>query len=164
MQRLEFKNFKLLGNITREIQTQGIAINELGSDVSQALVIAKHIEHAFVPGNILLDRCILDGLVYTKVLNGKHMVSDVIMHYAYHIFDELSMKYDVIFYVEPTLPLQVDGIRSLDADFFANVVSTFEEYLRGYFTFTQAFVVRIAGSREERVQKVLATLKERKLL
>lgn len=157
MFRSEFRKFTLLGNITRGIQDKGIQINELGSDWSQSLVIAKHIEHYFFNGNALLDRCILDGLVYTKVLFEQGKVSVGVLSYAEFVFKQIIQKekYDLIFYIEPTLPLKNDNVRSTDIDFFNQVKETFENYIQQY----NLNVVRLSGSREERVNTVIKNLK-----
>jgi nicotinamide riboside kinase len=156
MQLPEFKNFKLLGNITRDLKSKGIEINEKGSDWTQTLVIAKHIEHALTPGNVLLDRCILDGCVYTRVLYQNSInVSSMLLDFAHYVFNKLISLYDVIFYIEPTLPLKEDGVRSTKPLFFDAVVLEFEKYLGACKN-----CYRIEGSREKRVQQVLQILKE----
>jgi nicotinamide riboside kinase len=155
-----FRKFSILGNITRGIQERGVPINELGSDWSQSLVIAKHIEHYFYKGDAILDRCILDGVVYTDVLHQiEKRVSDPVREFAVHTFKELALKkrYDVIFYVEPTLPLVTDNVRSTDVEFFNHVKSFFKAYIDGY----GLKVIPISGSREERVKMIINTLQER---
>lgn len=155
-----FRKFSVLGNITRGIKERGVEINELGGDWSQSLVVAKHIEHFFHKGNALLDRCMLDGMVYTDALFlHEKRISDPVRQFAEHAFKELvcKKKYDTIFYVEPTLPLERDEIRSTDQVFFRNVTELFNAYISGY----KVDVVRIKGSREERVKSVIDTLKDK---
>ena len=152
----EFADYQVYGNITREIKARGIRINEHGSDWSQALVIAKHIEYALTPGNALLDRCILDGLVYTRVLYASGNVGKDLYNHAAHVYEHLIGCYDLIFYTRPVLPLTDDAVRSTDNLFFQQVVNQFDEIIRvGQRDNQFTKLVVIEGSREERIQQVL---------
>lgn len=152
--RNEFRKFSFLGNITRGIKERGVEINEGGSDFSQSLVIAKHIEHLFTRGGAILDRCILDGVVYTYVLRNQGKISQEVMDYAIKMFQEMIGQYDFIFYVMPELPLVTDNIRTTDIQFFGDVVNTFSAFILEY----KIPVVQLKGSREERVQTVINTV------
>lgn len=151
-----FRKFTVLGNITRGIKELGVEINEGGSDWSQILVTAKHIEHFFFKGDAILDRCMLDGVVYTDVLHQDNRVTRDVRNHAVHVFNQLVRikKYDILFYVEPTLPLVWDDVRSNDALFFRNVKDTFNAYIDGY----NIDVIKIQGSRQERVESVIKAL------
>lgn len=152
--RPEFRKFTVLGNITRGIKDRGIEINEGGSDFSQSLVISKHIEHFFFKNNVILDRCMLDGMVYTEVLyRYNKQISEPVYYYARHVFEQLVLKlgYDVMFYIDPTLPIVTDNVRSTKLDFFNQVKEVFEQYIKEY----NINVIHISGDRDHRVESII---------
>lgn len=150
----EFRKFTVLGNITRGIKECGIEINESGGDFSQSLVISKHIEHFFFKHDAILDRCMLDGMVYTEVLyRCYHKISAPVYHYAIHMFESLVLRrgYDVLFYIDPILPVVTDNVRSTKDDFFNQVKETFEQYIKEY----NINVIHISGDRDHRVKSII---------
>lgn len=154
------RDFHVLGNITRGIKDLGIDICEDGSDWSQYLVTAKHIEHFFHKGNCLLDRCILDGLAYTKALYNLGVVSERVIRHVEHVGKEIihhRNTYDVIFYIKPELPLVDDGVRTVDQGFFDDVVKCFNGYMIDW----NIPVVTLSGSIEERYEAVINRLKDK---
>ena len=156
----EFRKFKILNNITRGIKDLGIPINEGGSNWSQSLVMAKHIEHYFTKGNCLLDRCLVDGIAYTQALYKLEMVDDWMRNYAMDVTDKLLRQgsgYDIVFYVKPELPLANDGVRTTEKEFFDLVVLKFEQALYDY----NVKPVILSGSREQRVKTVVDTLNKK---
>ncbi len=147
------KRYIFRGNITRSIRESGISINEAGSESSQLLVLAKHLEH-YVPENIILDRCALDGLVYTAYLFERGMVSRDILRIAEAIFENL--KYDLIFYLTPEFEIVDDKVRSTDLTFRDRVAELFDEYIDSY----KLNVIHLTGSIEERVTQFKSALKD----
>lgn len=156
----QLRKFQVLGNITRGIKELGIPICEGGSNWSQALVIAKHIEHYFTKGNCLLDRCLLDGIAYTEALYTMGKIDDWTRNYALTVTDKLLRQgdgYNQVFYVKPELPLADDGVRTIDRTFFDLVVLKFEQAIVTY----NVDVIELSGSREQRVATVIKTLKDK---
>lgn len=148
----EFRNFSALTNMTRAVQAKGIGINELGGDWSQALIIAKHIERQLSPGNLLFDRFILDGIVYTRALYEQGKVGPQTLNYASWVYDQLIKDPTVLlFYVEPELPLADDSVRSVKREFFDEIVRWFNYYIKT----SNLDPIRLRGSREERVKTVI---------
>lgn len=70
-------------------------------------------------------------------------------------FVDRNAKYDIVFYIPPEIPLEEDGVRSLDPEFQRKVDEHYREVLeeRGIKYIT------ITGSVEERVRKALEHLK-----
>ena len=77
-----YKDYKFVDEVTRYVKkTYDVKINEIGGTETQLYILAEHIKnHLRSDENLILDRCILDGYVYTKyqVLNGK--VSEQVLH------------------------------------------------------------------------------------
>jgi len=145
------KNYIFNGNTTRNAKKKGVAINEAGSDESQLLVFAHHLEN-YIPKNVILDRCALDGLVYTTYLYERKQVSKETLQIAEAIFENL--KYDIIFYIKPEFDIVKDGVRSTELEFRDRIVELFDEYIESY----RIPVIPLTGSVDERVDAVLATI------
>ena len=149
----EFKNFTFVTGITRDLEKLGVPINEKGTDVTQQFIMAKHYQYAQIKTDCVLDRCVLDGLAYTTCFRSK--IPSWMWNYFINMFSNLIKKYDYIFYVEPELPLVSDGTRTIDNHFFNQVVNQFDKLIAEF----EIPVVRLSGTVENRIQKILTTIK-----
>lgn len=148
-------NFVYVPEITRQIREQfKVAINEDGNDFTQSLIINKHIENYLLYLNqdktTVLDRCILDGLIYTDWLHQENRVSTYVYNFAISTYFKLIDKLDVIFYTDPCdVPLVDDGERSTNVQFRQTIADSFEKYLPGL-----SNVVRLQGSVIDRMNQI----------
>jgi predicted ATPase len=147
-----------LTSLTRDLNNSGLTINERGNDETQLAVINKHAERLRTEYStdfdcLFLDRCALDGYAYTMQLADTGQVSDVTLMYVARMFELLISDYTCIFYVEPELPLTIDGQRSTERKFFDGVVAAFSDIIQT----TDIEIVRVSGTVEER----LKTIKQR---
>ena len=64
------KNFRYVDEVTRKIKSGGNEINNTANnyDQTQLLICEDHLRNIRLEGNYLLDRCIVDGYVYTRYL------------------------------------------------------------------------------------------------
>jgi nicotinamide riboside kinase len=149
---LASKNFQFQASTIRDITKQyGIEVNDLGSDLTQILVMAKHIENAYKKGNWILDRCVLDSIAYgyCSKLETETYATNLIT------LKQLMPKYNLVFYIEPELPVVDDGFRSVDKVYFKKIVDSFEYYISH-----ESAVIRLSGSIEERYNKVMEEIKK----
>jgi len=147
----KFKNYMICDEVTREIREMGFDINEAGSDVTQLLIMQKHIVNIFMNENMLTDRTSLDGLVYTTYLSLKHNVSQDTVKKARRIYDKTIDEYDHVFYIRPEFNIVEDGIRSTDLQFRDDIVEIFE----GLLSEINRPVHVLTGSVRERVEQVM---------
>lgn len=154
-------NFSFIPEITRSLNTEfGISINEKCTEITQTLIMAKHIENHlnFKNGkrSYIMDRCILDGLVYTQYFTKAKILTDnVMLDLARRMYAMLIKDIDVIFYTDPKdVLLHDDGVRSNSVSFRNEVISLFEHYLPDL----RGKVVRLQGTVEQRMQKIQDTL------
>ena len=148
-----FNNFNYEPEITRWAKkTYGLAINEGGDDLTQLAILNRHLHNhlAYKNKNVLLDRCILDGLVYTGYLYMNNKISEEVNEYATFLFQKLIQDIDIIFYTEPDIPLVDDGERSVNVEFRDTIVKLFEEAIELF----NIPVVRLSGSAEERLNVI----------
>ena len=140
--------------ITRRMQKKGLAINESGNDITQLLIMNSHIKNSLID-NVIMDRCALDGLVYTDWMYDKKKVSHWVREYAEHVFNLLIDRYDHIFYLVPEFSLEDDGIRSTNLQFRDDIVDLFDHYIKEY----KIPVIKLTGTVEQRLNKIKETIK-----
>ena len=65
-----FNNYKFVDEVTRKVGRMGHVINEQGDDVTQLFILKEHLTNHVIPPdeNWVLDRCVVDGYVYTRWL------------------------------------------------------------------------------------------------
>jgi len=146
-------DFKFKTSLTRGMQKAGYDINEDGDEVTQLAIMTKHLQRLNEKGNIIYDRCALDGYAYSMPLVKNLRVLGAIKE----LFLAMIDRYDIIFYVEPELPLVEDGQRTVNKDFFDKVVQSFDTIIKSY----TIPVIRLSGSTEERAKIFFASLQEK---
>lgn len=130
------ERFEYVTEVTRRIQRMGVTINDEAKnyDLTQSLIISDHLlnymkvhdQSDYNIKDILLDRCIVDGYIYTKYFYEQNKVSTKVMNFAEYWFKELTCKYDVIFYTNPAdVKLIDDGIRSTNNDFRDRIIELY---------------------------------------
>lgn len=147
--------YKFRTSLTRGMQEAGYNINEDGDETTQLAIMVKHFQRLSEKGDVIYDRCALDGYAYSMALPIRLKVLDVIRD----LFLLMINKYDIIFYVEPELPLVEDGQRTTKKDFFDTVVQSFETLIKSF----SVPVIRIKGSVEERVKQVILAIQDKEI-
>ena len=149
-----FKDYKVCDETTREVKAMGLAINEEGSDISQTLIMQKHIINVFMYDNMVTDRTALDALVYTVYLKDTGRVSEDTLRSLKEMYDKCIKEYDYLFYISPEFPLVSDGVRSDDEDFRDTIVLLFEGFLS---EFPREFTT-LSGSVRDRLEQLMKTV------
>jgi nicotinamide riboside kinase len=158
-----YKDYKFVDEVTRYVRrTYDVKINEIGGTETQLYILAEHIKnHLRSDENLMLDRCILDGYVYTKyqVVNGK--VSEQVLHAFNGVFGVLVDKLDYIFYTDPSdVKLVDDGERSIDVKFRDDIIVLFEDLITYKMSpKNREKVIRLKGSVEQRMKTIEKYLK-----
>jgi nicotinamide riboside kinase len=154
----QLNDFIFRSNLLRGLKEMGIPINEIGDTTTQLYVMTKFYEFLHTPGNAILDRCALDGMAYTMFF---YKDMPFAMQQVFEgLFEQMIRKYDAICYVVPELPLIDDGVRSVDKNFYEQVIQNFEILISEF----EIPVHYISGTVEERKQQVLniiSSLKEK---
>lgn len=149
-----FEGYAICDEVTREIKDMGFDINEAGSDLTQLLIMQKHIVNIFMNERMLTDRTSLDGLVYTTYLSLKHKVDMPTLEKARRIYNKTITEYDYLFYIRPEFDIVDDGVRSTNMQFRDEVVDIFE----GLISEIPRPVNVLTGSVRERVEQVMRTV------
>lgn len=127
-------DWEYVPSVTREIKKKyGVTINEAGDDITQLLMVGGDLHNSMIydKKSIIMDRCIIDTLVYTQWMYLKGQVtSDTLVH-AEHIFGLLISKLDHIFYTDPAdIEIEDDGVRSTDKKFRDEIIDLFEVIIK----------------------------------
>jgi nicotinamide riboside kinase len=143
--------------VTRYVKrTYNVPINEHAGDVTQLLILNQHLTNSFIAGDVIMDRCIIDGLVYTEWLYKKNKVSAWVYNYAWNLFSVLLQKIDLVFYCSADFDLVDDGERSTDVDFRKQIVAAMEYKIHNWCKPEQ--LVELSGTVEQRMQTIKQTL------
>lgn len=152
----KYNDWKFEPEITRSLKEKfGVNINESGDSITQLLVLNSHLENVVKHknNNVVLDRCIVDGLVYTTYQYMTEKIhTDVFLH-AKYMFDLLIDKYDIIFHIEPEFPVVDDGVRSIDETFRSTIAKLINEALQSNCV-NKSKIVKLTGSVEERLKQI----------
>lgn len=155
-------DFKFIPEVTRYIKRKyALPINEQGSLLTQMMIMNQHVANAYNVNNnqsihVILDRCSIDGLIYTHWLckNGLDMSA---YSFAQIMHEHTVNKYDVIFVTSTEgVLLDDDGERSIDVGFRNDIIKLFDEH---FSTHEYDNVVVLKGSVKERLQTIKETLK-----
>ena len=123
--------FEFVDEVTRLVKREfSVPINENTTDLTQCLIVNKHIENTMRSREkevVIFDRCILDGLCYTGYLTLEGKVSKWVFDYTSEIYKQIINKLDCIFYTDPSdVELVDDGERSVNVEFRNKMIATFE--------------------------------------
>lgn len=151
-----FSEYSFVPEITRGIKKKyGLNINEDGDEFTQLLTVNSHLYNYldFKGKDVVLDRCILDGMIYTTYQYHMKKVPIEIYKYSEYLFSKLIGELDIIFYTEPDIPLVDDGERSSNKEFRDIIVNLFEEAIDHY----KINVVRLKGTVDNRLETIYNT-------
>ena len=156
--------FEFVPEVTRLVMREyDMLINEQGGDMTQLLIMTEHVRNIYRNRadkiirrvHTVLDRCALDGIVYSDWLYKKGKITQNCFECCKLIYDELRDQYDVIFYTDPkNIELTSDGQRSTNKDFREEIIYLFEQYLEFY----PGKVVVLSGTVESRLEQIKNTL------
>jgi len=153
-----FRKWSFVPEVTRVVKRMGFDINELGTNTTQLFILSEHLKNHHFRNNTMLDRCIIDGLVYTRYLCETGKVDKWVYQHSKNLFDMLIDKLDIIFYTDPDIPLVDDGERSVDVDFRKRIIKIFDEVLS--LPSIQHKTVRLRGDANERYETLIQNIKQ----
>lgn len=152
-------NWDYIPEVTRLVKREyNLPINEEGNDLTQIMIMAEHLRNAFInrDQHAVLDRCSLDGIVYTHWLCDNKKVSMGTYSHARYVFENTIEKYNLIIYTSPEdVPVVDDGERSVDIKFREGITTLFEQYLVHV---PEQKLLRVKGNVSERIQQILPRL------
>ena len=146
-------NYEFIDEITRRMVKKGLKINEAGSNTTQLLIMNEHIKNLLYE-NAIMDRCMVDGVVYTHWLYEQGNLERWVFDYAVNVFNHYKDRYDYIFYLKPEFAIVDDGVRSINTQFRDEIVDLFDQYINQ----VNIPVINLTGSVAERLEKFYITI------
>lgn len=148
---------RFVRNFTRDMVKRGLSINEAGTDETQLAIMQAHKDIVTSSDNIIMDRCMLDGIVYTTYLYRQGNVSEEVYQKCLDTFIHYIADYDKIYYMVPEFPLTGDEFRSGKVQYQKDIADIFEEVINKY----GIKVTKLTGTVGDRLVVVLNELRNR---
>ena len=148
-----FRKFNFVPEITRNLKKKyNLDINEDGDEFTQLITVNSHLYNYFdhKGKDVVLDRCILDGLIYTMYQYQKKKIPIEMYQYTEYLFKKLIGNIDIILYTEPDIPLVDDGERSVNKEFRDTIINLFEEAIDHF----KIDVIRLSGTVDNRMKTI----------
>jgi thymidylate kinase len=155
MQEL-YPEFEYIPEVTRLVKRiYDLPINEEGGDLTQLAIISQHLHNILLHHGknhtVIMDRCSLDGVVYTQWLYEQGKVNLQTVMTANNIFRQTIELYDTIFYTNPRdVNIEDDGERSTDMQFRDEIIELFDFYMKDF----KHKIIVLNGTVEERLQQI----------
>lgn len=155
---------------TDHAKKKGLKLNQEGNEESQQDILnflCDQIVGEPKDSNLILDRTVLDNLVYTMWLNSREKVSNSFVKKTIDIVRETLVFYDVIFFCPVTKysPVKVEESEHRDIDpiyrqeidvLFKALMKQYGEHALAYFPFDHKLgcpaLIEMFGNRQERIQ------------
>lgn len=142
--------YEFINESTRTVASYGFPINESGTSETQLAISSFHLEALLKPGNILLDRCYMDLLVYSRFMD---KLSVEAYNYIEATWNRIKGEYTHYVYFPIEFESVDDGVRSINEEWRRKVDSSFQEELNGLVH------LKVTGSPMQRVNQILDYIK-----
>ncbi len=154
-------HWNVIHEVTRKLKRQGFEINDNSGNYidTQIAILTDHLNNIFAYSKInnrdmdtILDRCIVDGFIYTRYFRMEGKVDEFTDMMFTKMFKRYISKYDYIFYTSPyDVALINDGERSMSESFRNQIIKLYEELILN--KYPNVFVLE--GSVETRYNKMI---------
>ena len=137
----------------KEIKCEYLILGQGNNSGCSLIEMNEHIKNLLIE-NAIMDRCVIDGVVYTHWLYQQGNLEKWVFDFAVNVFNRYKDRYDYIFYLKPEFPIENDGTRSINIQFRDEIVELFDKYI----TQVNIPVISLTGTVEERLQQVYNTI------
>ena len=144
--------YEFINESTRTVASYGFPINEKGTSETQLAISSFHLEALLTPGNILLDRCYMDLLVYSKFMDKLSVES---FNYIEATWNRIKGEYTHYIYFPIEFKSVDDGVRSVNEEWREKIDKEFQDLLEG----TRKPFLTVTGSPMQRVEQILDYIK-----
>jgi nicotinamide riboside kinase len=142
--------YEFINESTRTVASYGFPINEVGTSETQLAISSFHLEALLQPYNLVLDRCYMDLIVYSKFMD---RISVEAYNYIEATWGRVKREYTHYIYFPIEFEAVDDGVRSVNEDWRSKVDNAFQEELR------DLEHLKVTGSPLQRVEQILNYIK-----
>ena len=144
--------FEFINESTRTVGSYGFPINEAGTSETQLAISSFHLEALLRPGNMILDRCYMDLLVYSNFMD---KISKEAHNYIEDTWNRVKNEYTHYIYFPIEFDSVDDGVRSVNEDWREKIDKEFQLLLEG----VRKPYLTVTGSPLQRVEQILNFIK-----
>lgn len=148
----QFPKWEFVNESTRTVARYGFSINESGTTETQLAISSFHLEALLKPYNLILDRCYLDLVVYSR-----HMpkLSKPGLTFIEDTWNRVQDEYTHFIYFPIEFDAVDDGERSVDEGWRQIIDQEFKQQL----DLTDRQYLTVTGSPMQRVNQILKYIK-----
>jgi len=147
--KTKLTNYTFVSESTRTVKSYGFEINEQGTDTTQLAILSFHLKTLLEPGHLVLDRGMLDVLVYSENLSN---LEEKTVRYIKDTFKNVKDEYTHIVYFPIEFDAVDDGVRSVNEEWRREVDRKFKQYLDTYYPENY---LTVTGSPMQRLKQIL---------
>ena len=140
--------YEFINESTRSVAKYGFPINELGTSETQLAISSFHLEALLRPGDLLLDRCYMDLMVYSNFMPGIDAPSH---SYIEDTWNRVKKQYTHYIYFPIEFKSVDDGVRSVNEEWRVKIDKEFKLLLDG----VRKPYLTVTGSPLQRVEQIL---------
>ena len=144
--------YEFINESTRSVAEYGFPINEKGTSKTQLAISSFHLEALLRPGNLLLDRCYMDLMVYSNFMPEIDAPSH---SYIEDIWNRVKKEYTHYIYFPIEFKSVDDGVRSVNEEWRVKIDNEFKLLLDG----VKKPYLAVTGSPLQRVEQILKFIK-----
>ena len=108
--KTKLPKYEFVNESTRTVGNYGFPINEKGTDATQLAISSFHLEALLQPYNLVLDRCYMDLVAYTRFMDN---VSKETLNYILDTWKRVKKEYTHYIYFPIEFESVDDGERSI---------------------------------------------------
>ena len=143
--------YEFVNESTRTVGSYGFPINEAGTSETQLAISSFHLEALLKPYNLVLDRCFMDVVVYSKYMD----IDKSTFNYIEDTWNRIKNEYTHYVYFPIEFDSVDDGVRSINEDWRKEVDQEFQAVLEGV---RQPYLT-VTGSPMQRVEQIMEFIK-----
>lgn len=147
--------FNFINESTRTVGKYGFPINEDGTSETQLAISSFHLEALLQPGDVILDRCYLDLVVYSTYMDN---LSNSAYNYILDTWLRVKDQYTHYIYFPIEFASVDDGVRSVDEEWRTKIDNQFRTNLKSI-KFAGGDYLTVTGSPKQRVDQILTYIK-----
>ena len=140
--------YEFVNESTRTVGSYGFPINEEGTCATQLAISSFHLEALLRPGDLLLDRCYMDLMVYSNFMPGIDAPSH---SYIEDTWNRVKKQYTHYIYFPIEFKSVDDGVRSVNEEWRVKIDKEFKLLLDG----VRKPYLTVTGSPLQRVEQIL---------
>jgi hypothetical protein len=151
----ELPHYGFINESTRTVGKYGFPINEDGTSETQLAISSFHLEALLQPGDVILDRCYLDLIVYSTYMDN---LSNSAYNYILDTWLRVKDQYTHYIYFPIEFASVDDGVRSVDEEWRTKIDNQFRTNLKSI-KFAGGDYLTVTGSPKQRVEQILNYIK-----